>query len=154
MRATQDALPAWRHLPGINERPAETRFDNIKSAALPVTEDATAARNPAWRYGLLLLNAGYYWEAHEVLERVWLNAPPNSREQRLVQAVIHVANGALKREMGRSNAARRLAALGRSRFLDAFGSRSGRLMGLDREDALRAADAIADGAVAFDLECD
>lgn len=63
----------------------------------------------AWRAGWTFLNAGCYWEAHEVWEAVWLALPPNSAERRFVQAVIQLANALLKEKMNRPNAARRLA---------------------------------------------
>lgn len=73
------------------------------------------ADHPAVRYGLALHDAGFYWEAHEVLEAVWKASPLNSRERRLVRAVIQLANAGLKLRMGRPRAALRL--LGEARDL-------------------------------------
>jgi predicted metal-dependent hydrolase len=39
---------------------------------------------------------------------VWMGCPPNSREKRLLKALIQIANALLKAKMGRRNAARRL----------------------------------------------
>jgi hypothetical protein len=62
--------------------------------------------NAAYLYGHRLLEAGFYWEAHEVWEAVWMNCRPNSTEKVLLQALIQQANARLKRKMGKVNAAR------------------------------------------------
>lgn len=132
-------------MPGVNARPDEAFFAAVKASVPAATVDATSADNAAWRYGLRLANAGFYWEAHEVLEPVWLNAAPNSRERHLVQAVIHLANGLLKQAMGRTGASLRLAEMCRDALAGAFPAGSGRLMGIDFADAASAADALAQG---------
>lgn len=139
-------MPDYRHLPGRNDRPGEGAFDAIKASAPAVTSSANAGENMAWRYGIRLLNEGYFWEAHEVLEQVWLNAPPNSRERCLVQAVIQMANGWLKEAMGQPRARLRIADLCRAAFEEAFPEgRSTSLMGLEKDSALRAAATLANG---------
>ncbi|WP_346896635.1 DUF309 domain-containing protein [uncultured Roseibium sp.] len=139
-------MPDYRHIPGRNDRPADGIFDAVKASAPAVTSSANAAENMAWRYGIRLLNEGYFWEAHEVLEQVWLNAPPNSRERCLVQAVIQLANGWLKDAMGQPRARLRIADLCRAAFEEAFPEgRSTSLMGLEKDGARRAAATLANG---------
>ena len=151
MRAAELPLPTCRHVPGVYERPAESFFEAVKQATPVETHCAAGRDNPAWLYGLRLLNAGFYWEAHEVLEPVWLNAAPNSRERYLVQAVIHLANGMLKDAMGRPNARQRLAELSHEAFAAAFPSGDGVLMGIDAKTALHAAAQLADGRAGISL---
>jgi hypothetical protein len=67
--------------------------------------------NAAYVYGHRLLEAGFYWEAHEVWEAVWMNCRPNSTEKVLLKALIQQANARLKRSMGKENAARRLESM-------------------------------------------
>lgn len=98
-------LPAHKHIPGQNARHPEDAFEWIRDQA------AAEAGNEAWEYGLRLLLEGFYWEAHEVLEPVWMAAPPNSAEKAMAQAVIQLANAALKLDMGKPKAAVRLAAM-------------------------------------------
>ncbi len=62
----------------------------------------------AWTCGWAFLDAGFYWEAHEVWEAVWLALPPNSAERQFTQAVIQLANAFLKEKMDRPQAVRRL----------------------------------------------
>ncbi len=63
----------------------------------------------AFRYGIDLFNLGFFWEVHEVWEAVWLAAVPNSGRRQGVRALIQMANAALKRDMKKPNACRRLA---------------------------------------------
>ncbi len=103
--------PPYGHVPGRNPRHAAALFAPVKAATPGETRSDTAAANPAWRHGLALLDAGLFWECHEALEPVWMNARPNSRERILVQAVIQIANAGLKRAMDRPRAAERLTAI-------------------------------------------
>ncbi len=97
--------PAHKHIPGQNARHPEDAFDWIRDQA------AAEAENAAWLYGLQLLHKGFYWEAHEVLEPVWMAAAPNSAEKAMAQAVIQLANAALKLDMDKPKAAVRLAGM-------------------------------------------
>lgn len=126
-------LPMMAHVPGTNERQPElAMLEAIAAQASKSTSDATSDENPAWAYGLRLLRNGFYWETHEVLEAVWMNAAPNSRERHLVQGVIHIANAALKVRMDRSDAARRLCELADECIERAFPpAQSSELMGLN-----------------------
>ncbi len=101
-------LPEAAHVPGANPRPDEAAFDAVKAAVPAETTTEGAAENVAWQHGLRLIAAGYYWEAHEVLEPVWMNAAPNSPERHLLRAAIQLANAALKQRMGRPKASLRL----------------------------------------------
>jgi hypothetical protein len=98
-------LPTHKHIPGQNARHPEDAFDWIRDQA------AAEAGNAAWLYGLRLLREGFYWEAHEVLEPVWMASAPNSAEKAMAQAVIQLANAALKLDMGKPKAAVRLAGM-------------------------------------------
>lgn len=139
------ALPDRRYVPGFGERHAEDAFDTVKALCPDHTDDADAQTNIAWRYGLRLINEGFHWEAHEVLETVWMHAAPNSRERSLVRAVIHIANGALKAAMARPAAAARLASLARESAADAFMGGRPVLMGLEAQNLEALCDALAAG---------
>ena len=104
-------LPISKHLPGKNKRPDDGLLESVAEKACTVTEDASYRSNTAWLYGIRLFNNGYYWEAHEVLEAVWNNATPNSREKHLVQGVIQIANAQLKAHLQQAKAADRLQKL-------------------------------------------
>lgn len=143
--AARFPLPEAAHVPGRTPRPPEGFLDAVIAEAPARTLDGEADGNPVWHYGLVLIEHGFFWEAHEVLEPVWMRTAPNSRERFLLQAVIHIANGALKLRMGRPRAASRLAALARENLERAFEGHSGPLMGLEREDVGAAVAAVAEG---------
>lgn len=124
-------MPVYQHVPGVNPRPDLEQLEHIASLAHNHTTSATAANNVAWRYGIRLFNEGFYWEAHEVLETVWINALPNSRERYLLQAIIHIANSALKHAMQRQNAADRLSGLALESLNRAFPAGDSQLMGIE-----------------------
>ena len=72
------------------------------------------SRCAAFQHGLRYLEHGYYWEAHEVLESVWMALEQESPERCFVQALIQVANAHLKSLMGREKAVRRLCEISRT----------------------------------------
>lgn len=108
-RAPQLDLPSIAHVPGSGSVPDMVLLEVAKGLATKVTRAAGWQDNAAYLYGHDLLDAGYFWEAHEVWEVVWLNCPPNSAEKVLLQMLVQRANAELKLNMGRSNASRRLA---------------------------------------------
>lgn len=111
---TPTRLPARAYVPGRNERHPEGAFDALRRTAAPCRDAAELARCDAFRAGLRFLDAGYFWEAHEVLEPVWMVLPDGSVERRFVQGLIQLANGRLKLVMGRPKAALRLVGMARA----------------------------------------
>ena len=138
------ALPPQPYVPGRSPRPSDDDdIHRVAAAAPDPTDPLSWADNAAWLAGIRLYAAGYFWEAHEVWEPVWMRARPNSRERLLVQGVIQLANGALKQAMGRPVAARRLADLAVALIADSGAAGPGELMGLDLGAILKAARAYA-----------
>ena len=82
--------PTHRYVPGQNKRHPEHAFDSIKAGLSTDMSVAELAESSAFRHGLLYLENGYYWEAHEVFEPVWLSLPEHSDEKLFVQALIQV----------------------------------------------------------------
>lgn len=103
------------YLPGHNERHLEDAFDAIRATAEAGLSVSQLADCEAFVTGLRFLEQGYFWEAHEVLEPVWMALPDDSVERRFVQGLIQFANGRLKLRMGKAKAALRL--VGRARSL-------------------------------------
>ena len=89
-------------------RHPEGAFDGIRATANPGLIIEQLAECEAFVIGLSYIQSGFFWEAHEVLEPVWMLLPNPSRERAFVQGVIQIANGLLKLEMGRHKAAARL----------------------------------------------
>lgn len=103
---THDWRPEHRYIPGQTPRHPEDLFDDIRNT---VHSCKDLRKCHAMSMGRAFYDDGYYWEAHEVLEAVWLNLGPNSGERYAVQALIQLANGRLKLRMGMPKAAVRLA---------------------------------------------
>src|ERR1700719_5335350 len=102
-------LPHWAYVPGETDAAAadyET-LAQVKLLVPPAFRGYVPARHPALRYGLALNDAGYFWEAQEILETVWAAAPQGGRERILLRACIQIANGNLRVRMQKPNAAAR-----------------------------------------------
>ncbi len=109
MRLVPDiSLPAQAHVPATGSEPDLAPLEVARQFAPQVTLAAGWKENKAYLYGHDLMRAGYYWEAHEVWEAVWLLTHANSPERLLLQALIQSANSQLKRQMGRPGAAGKL----------------------------------------------
>ncbi len=60
-------------------------------------------------HGLDLFNHGYYWEAHEAWERLWLAAGRQGATAELLQGLIKLAASGVKVREGRSRGTTELA---------------------------------------------
>ncbi|MFT4959203.1 MAG: hypothetical protein ACI92Z_000276 [Paracoccaceae bacterium] len=96
--------PPYAYIPGQTPRHDEALFADL--AASVDCDDLT--RSLAWRAGLQYLEQGFFWEAHEAFEPVWMVMPPNSAKRHMVQALIQFANASLKNAMQKPKAALRL----------------------------------------------
>ena len=102
-------LPRWAYVPGETDE-ADADYETLAQAKLLVPSrfrGYVPARHPALRYGIALNDAGYFWEAQEILEAVWAAAPQGGRERILLRACIQIANANLRLRMKKSNAAAR-----------------------------------------------
>src|SRR5712671_7794743 len=94
-------LPQWAYVPGETAE-AEADHDTLAHAKALVPSafrGFVPARHPALRYGIVLNDAGYFWESHQVLETVWAAVPQGGRERILLRACIQIANANLKLRM-------------------------------------------------------
>ena len=142
-------LPDTAFVPGVTRRPESGVFIDIADAAPETTDPAGWADNQAWLYGFALYGNGFFWEAHEVWEPVWMGLRPNSAERMLVQGMIQLANCCLKLGMGRPRAAARLAHHAADCLWNAGHGRTARVMGVD---VAQLAEASVAYAVAIDAE--
>lgn len=134
MRRLPDlALPEHAHVPGSGSTPDMAPLEAAKALVAHETSANAWQDNATYLYGHDLLDAGFFWDAHEVWEAVWLNCPPNSAEKLLLRMLIQQANTRLKLVMGRRNAAERLAAEVEALRIDLAGrlGAPGSFMGVD-----------------------
>jgi Domain of unknown function (DUF309) len=103
-------LPQWAYVPGETTEAAADHDTLWQAMALVPSrfQDFVPARHPALRYGIALNDAGYFWEAQEILEAVWAAAPQGGRERILLRACIQIANANLRLRMHKPLAAARL----------------------------------------------
>ena len=70
------------HLPGRTQRPSEEVFEPIKHRLAQTSSTDDLAQSDAFSFGIEAFLHGYFWEAHELWEAVWLRLPPASPERR------------------------------------------------------------------------
>src|ERR1700726_381790 len=135
LNAANLPLPQWPYVPGeLAEAAAD--YETLAQAKLLVPSrfrGYVPARHPALRYGLALNDAGYFWEAQEILETVWAAAPQGGRERILLRACIRIANANLRLRMQKPHAAARV-----------FGEALGELNALGFRHATAAGDGLVD----------
>lgn len=104
-------LPPHAYIPGKTPRHEEQTFDEIKSTTPNVFDPSLIVQSRAFAAGVLFLEKGFYWEAHEVLEPLWILCPANAPEKAFLQGIIQIANAKLKLLMERPKAAQKIYAL-------------------------------------------
>ena len=135
--------PTHAYIPGRNARHPEGVFDPIRETVHPGMPVSALATSPAFQDALRFLRAGYFWEAHEVLEPVWMALPKNSPERHFVQGLIQLANGRLKLLMGLPKASHRMSGMAR-KLLSV--PKTEHVMGLDPSAFLQEADSLEQDA--------
>ena len=134
--------PPFAYVPGQTARHSEGAFDAIRDTAQSGMDEAALAGSDAFQTGLRYLRDGFYWEAHEVLEPVWMLCPPNTPARAMVQGLIQLANARLKEKMGKPGAAARLYAIARAHLAE--GPRD-EVMGIRKADMIAEIDSARQG---------
>jgi hypothetical protein len=119
-------LPRWAYVPGASGKTGADYETLAQVTALvpPRFGGYVPARHPALRYGIMLNDRGYYWEAQEILQAVWAAAPQGGRERILLRACILIATANLRLRMQKPHVATRLLGEALAEF-EALGVRSG-----------------------------
>ncbi len=114
-RYTDRPFPSYRYIP--KKLPHPTRDPNGHSYNKPL-EKLTLFENKQWQtckvylYGIDLFNYGYWWEAHETLERVWIAAGRKTETGMFIQGLIQISAAHLKHLQGFKATAKQLATTG------------------------------------------
>ena len=102
------ALPPHAYIPGQTQRHHEAQFDDVISKIPDNVDLETLQTLPAFHTALNYMQHGFHWEAHEILEAIWMNTALNSVERLFTQCVIHLANANLKHIMKRETATQKI----------------------------------------------
>jgi hypothetical protein len=112
-------FPPYAFVPGVHPHPRR----DPKGYAFGRPETRPPSLTPEnwrdhddFRYGVDLHNHGYWWACHETLEGIWHVVGHGSPVGRLLQGIIQVAAGNLKRSMNVEEGAQRLWAEGLARL--------------------------------------
>ena len=121
LRYTHTAFPAYRYLPFQPGLPHPSRDPTGHSYAveeeyLPSFDASEWKHCHPYLYGVDLFNHGYWWEAHEAWERVWLAAGQETPTGAFIQGLIQIAAAQLKRFIGQERGARTLTSSGVARL--------------------------------------
>src|SRR5262249_909136 len=100
----------------------------------PLIVDDAWESSAAYLRGVELFNAGYYWEAHEGGEALWLGHGRRGPTAQVLQALIKLAAAGVKVREGRSSGARTHAARAAALFDRAREAGGPRQLGLDLEE--------------------
>ncbi len=132
-RYTTISFPDRKYIPGQGIHPKK----DPKGSHIPeIPSDTTKFDTDTWRisqqylYAIDLFNFGYWWEAHEVLEDLWIQTGRTTLIAKFIQGIIQISAAFLKDSQSVPRGASRLAAKGLSKLR----LRSGIFLGLNVEE--------------------
>ena len=104
-------FPPYKYLPGQTAHPRQHPDGPGRVAeegAGPPLTEANWQTNEAYLYGIDLYNHGYWWEAHEAWEGLWVLAAQESLQRVFLQGLIQTAAALLKARAGNPRGAGKL----------------------------------------------
>ncbi len=110
-RYSRRPFPAYAYVPGVDPHPRRDPKGYAYGHAEvppPLLTPENWATHDEYRYGIDLYNHAYYWACHEALESCWHVAGHTTVTGQLLQGIIQVAAGNLKKSMKVDDGARRL----------------------------------------------
>ena len=124
-------MPSFRFIPGQGPHPNHlAKGSHMPEFPPPGPLSLDSWQNSAhYLYAVDLFNYGYWWEAHEVLEVLWVIAKRDTPTGIFLQGLIQISAALLKESQSLHRAALSLSAKGFSKLH----SKSGIFMGLDVE---------------------
>jgi len=140
-------LPPYSYVPG--EYPHPHRDPDGHSHGVDVGE-LNVLTESAWRecesypWGVDLLNAGYYWEAHEAWEQAWIRVGRAGPIADFLKALIKLAAAGVKAREGREPGVRRHALRSVELLTISALQKHADFLGLSLDDLRTTAQSIAD----------
>ena len=129
-RYSNRPFPAYRFVPGKTPHPTRDRDGHSynEEPEQVVTFDAKEWNScELYLYGIDLFNHGFWWEAHEAFEAVWVGAGRHTETGLFIQGLIQIAIAHLKGFQGFQATGKRMAWKG----LDKLGRPKDCYLGID-----------------------
>jgi hypothetical protein len=100
-RYSDAPLPKSAYIPGQTGRPTEAELRALLGDDhFGIFSPATGACDPRHRVAIDLFNAGFYWEAHEAWERVWVSCGRRGAVADVVKGLVKLAAAGVKNAQG------------------------------------------------------
>jgi uncharacterized protein len=136
--STSESLPPYSYVPGgpwphPNSSPQGHSFGHAASKAAS-SADGAGALSPQLLRGVALFNAGYYWEAHEVWERLWHAYGRRGVLADVVKALIKLAAAGVKVREGQEHGVRTHAGRAADLFASARSAGASHQLGLNLDE--------------------
>lgn len=124
-------LPPWSYVPGRHPHPIRDEAGHSFGREVSVSDFHPDRWDACEEYlfGIDLFNAGFYWEAHEAWEAVWIAAGRTGTTADFLKGLIKLAATGVKAREGNANGVRRHAGRAAQLFGES-GSREATLAGL------------------------
>ncbi|NJO91974.1 MAG: DUF309 domain-containing protein [Chloroflexia bacterium] len=135
-RYTNIKLPSYKYIPQKGPHPLQIK--NIEHIP-EIPEDNNGFSSENWHqsqhylYAVDLFNLGYYWEVHEVLEKLWMELGKKSDEGIFIQGLIQLSVALLKHSQDNHNGFKRLY----EKALPKFKKQHGIFLGIDSKAVLQ-----------------
>lgn len=110
LRLSEVGLPPYAHIPGVTPHPIrdpDGHSFQARRAGSVLPDPADWRAVPDYCAGIDLFNAGYYWEAHEAWEHVWIAAGRRGPLADFLKALIKLAAAGVKIREGAPAGAKR-----------------------------------------------
>ncbi len=144
IRHTNFPFPAYNYVSGISVHPKKQNMRHLPE--LPkdkelFSEDKELFSEDNWQkserylYAVDLFNFDYFWEAHEVLESLWIECGRTSDIAFFLQGMIQISAAMLKLKQGNRVGARQLYEKAKFKFSHSSGLNLGFDVGNFLEDA-------------------
>lgn len=115
IRYTDRPFPSYRFIPGKTPHPTrdpQGHSYNKPREKLPSFNPEDWDSCEIYLYGVDLFNYGYWWEAHETWEVIWIAAGKRTKTGLYIQGLIQIAAAHLKGSQEHHDAASNLALAG------------------------------------------
>jgi predicted metal-dependent hydrolase len=132
-------FPPYAYVPGYRPHPRHLRGHTEDPPAAPLDPAAWRDSLPYLR-GIELFEHGYYWEAHEAWEGLWIAAGREGPVAELLRGLILLAAAGVKIRQGRGTGAARLGVRARRCFERVRQQHGPELAGISLDELLAFAD--------------